>query len=111
MLSPRGYPPGYAVMIFSHRLLRYLTPFLHLLALRANIALLALGAGALYEVTLALQLALLLGALLGGGAARPPAADRPLLRAHDRLARGRAVGLAAPRRPGAANGKLPRGTR
>ena len=66
MLSPRGYPPGYALMILSHRLLRYLTPFLHLLALAANIALLALGAGSLYEVTLALQLALLLGALLGG---------------------------------------------
>jgi glycosyltransferase involved in cell wall biosynthesis len=66
MLSPRGYPVGYALMIVSHRLLRYLTPFLHLLALVANIALLALGAGALYEVTLALQLALLLGALLGG---------------------------------------------
>lgn len=66
MLSPRGYPPGYALMIYSHRLLRYLTPFLHLLALLANIALLGLGAGAVYEVTLALQLALLLGALLGG---------------------------------------------
>jgi glycosyltransferase involved in cell wall biosynthesis len=66
MLSPRGYPPGYALMIVSHRLLRYLTPFLHLLALVANIALLALGAGALYEVTLALQLALGLAALLGG---------------------------------------------
>ncbi|HWY19279.1 MAG TPA: glycosyltransferase [Solirubrobacteraceae bacterium] len=66
MLSPRGYPPGYALMIVSHRLLRYLTPFLHLLALAANIALVAGGAGALYAVTLALQLALLLGALLGG---------------------------------------------
>lgn len=66
MLSPRGYPPGYALMIFSHRLLRYFTPFLHLLALAANIALLAAGAGALYAVTLALQLALLLGALLAG---------------------------------------------
>ena len=66
MLSLRGYPPGYALMIVSHRLLRYLTPFLHLLALAANIALLALGAGVVYEVTLALQLALLLGALLGG---------------------------------------------
>jgi hypothetical protein len=66
MLSPRGYPPGYALMIVSHRLLRYLTPFLHLLALVANIVLLALGAGALYEVTLALQLALGLAALLGG---------------------------------------------
>jgi glycosyltransferase involved in cell wall biosynthesis len=66
MLSPRGYPPGYALMIYSHRLLRYLTPFLHLLALLANIALLALGAGVVYEATLALQLVLLLGALLGG---------------------------------------------
>src|SRR5207245_4221930 len=32
MLSPRGYPPGYAVMIASHRLLRYATPALHLIA-------------------------------------------------------------------------------
>jgi cellulose synthase/poly-beta-1,6-N-acetylglucosamine synthase-like glycosyltransferase len=66
MLSPRGYPPGYALMIFSHRLLRYLTPFLHLLALAVNIALVAMGAGPPYVVALALQLALLLGALLAG---------------------------------------------
>ncbi len=66
MLSPRGYPPVYALMIYSHRLLRYVTPFLHLLALLANVALVAAAAGAVYEVTLALQLALLLGALLGG---------------------------------------------
>jgi hypothetical protein len=69
MLSPRGYPPLYALMIFSHRLLRYLTPALHALALAANIALLALGTGSaqpLYVVTLALQLGLLLAALLAG---------------------------------------------
>jgi cellulose synthase/poly-beta-1,6-N-acetylglucosamine synthase-like glycosyltransferase len=66
MLSLRGYPPGYAVMILSHRLLRYLTPALHGLALAANVALLAGGAGTLYGVTLALQLALLAGALLAG---------------------------------------------
>ncbi|HWX74626.1 MAG TPA: glycosyltransferase [Solirubrobacteraceae bacterium] len=66
MLSPRGYPPGYAVMIFSHRVLRYLTPALHALALAANVALLAEGAGALYWVTLALQLGLGLAALLAG---------------------------------------------
>jgi cellulose synthase/poly-beta-1,6-N-acetylglucosamine synthase-like glycosyltransferase len=66
MLSPRGYPPLYAIMIFSHRVLRYLTPGLHALALAANVALLAEGAGALYWVTLALQLALALAALLGG---------------------------------------------
>jgi cellulose synthase/poly-beta-1,6-N-acetylglucosamine synthase-like glycosyltransferase len=66
MLSPRHYPPGYALMIVSHRLLRYLTPLLHVIALAANIALLAGGAGALYAVTLILQLALPLAALLAG---------------------------------------------
>ncbi len=66
MLAPGGYPPGYAAMIFSHRLLRYCTPALHVLALAANVALLAAGAGVLYWVTLGLQLALLLAALLGG---------------------------------------------
>ena len=43
MLSPRGYTFGYAGMIFSHRLLRYLTPFLHAFAFLANIALVAGG--------------------------------------------------------------------
>jgi cellulose synthase/poly-beta-1,6-N-acetylglucosamine synthase-like glycosyltransferase len=66
MLSPRGYTPGYAVMIFSHRVLRYSTPWLHLIALACNIALLAAGAGALYAITLALQLALLVAAALAG---------------------------------------------
>jgi cellulose synthase/poly-beta-1,6-N-acetylglucosamine synthase-like glycosyltransferase len=66
MLSPRGYPLGYALMIFSHRVLRYSTPALHVLAFAVNVALLADGAGALYWATLALQLALALAALLGG---------------------------------------------
>jgi cellulose synthase/poly-beta-1,6-N-acetylglucosamine synthase-like glycosyltransferase len=66
MLSPRGYSPTYALMIVSHRLLRYLTPFLHLLALTANAVLVALGAGTLYTLTLALQLAVLVGAALAG---------------------------------------------
>jgi cellulose synthase/poly-beta-1,6-N-acetylglucosamine synthase-like glycosyltransferase len=63
MLDPRGYGPLYALEIYSHRLLRYLTPWLHLVALAANAAL--LGSGAVYIVTFALQLALLAGALLG----------------------------------------------
>jgi glycosyltransferase involved in cell wall biosynthesis len=69
MLSPRGYPPGYALMILSHRLLRYVTPVLHVLALAANIALVVLSGGrarGLYTVTLDLQLALLLAAALAG---------------------------------------------
>jgi cellulose synthase/poly-beta-1,6-N-acetylglucosamine synthase-like glycosyltransferase len=62
LMSPRGYSPLYALMIFSHRILRYLVPFLHIVALAANIAL--LGQGWLYIVTLVLQLALFAGALL-----------------------------------------------
>jgi cellulose synthase/poly-beta-1,6-N-acetylglucosamine synthase-like glycosyltransferase len=63
MLSPRGYGPLYAFEILSHRALRYAAPFLHLVALGTNIAL--LGKGAVYTVTLALQAAFLLAALLG----------------------------------------------
>ncbi len=69
MLSPRGYPPGYAVMVLSHRVLRYALPFLHALALAANVALVAVSGGparTLYIVTLALQLALLVAAALAG---------------------------------------------
>lgn len=66
MLSPRGYTPGYALMIVSHRLLRYGVPILHALALAADVALVALGAGAVYTVALGLQLALLAGASLAG---------------------------------------------
>jgi cellulose synthase/poly-beta-1,6-N-acetylglucosamine synthase-like glycosyltransferase len=63
MLDPRGYGPLYALEIYSHRLLRYLTPWLHLVALVANAAL--LSSGAVYIVAFALQLALLAAALLG----------------------------------------------
>jgi cellulose synthase/poly-beta-1,6-N-acetylglucosamine synthase-like glycosyltransferase len=63
MLSPRGYRPMYAFEIFSHRVLRYLSPFLHVIALVTNVLL--LGEGAVYTVTLALQLALLVAAALG----------------------------------------------
>jgi cellulose synthase/poly-beta-1,6-N-acetylglucosamine synthase-like glycosyltransferase len=62
MLAPRGYSPLYALELASHRLLRYLTPFLHLAVLAANLAL--LGEGWVYTVTLAAQLAFLAGALL-----------------------------------------------
>jgi cellulose synthase/poly-beta-1,6-N-acetylglucosamine synthase-like glycosyltransferase len=63
MLSPRGYSPLFAFELASHRLLRYLSPLLHLLALAANLAL--LGRGWVYAAALAIQLALLAGALLG----------------------------------------------
>jgi cellulose synthase/poly-beta-1,6-N-acetylglucosamine synthase-like glycosyltransferase len=64
MLSPRGYKPLYAFELFSHRLLRYLTPFLHLIAFLTNLAL--LGRGGIYVATYAVQLALIAAAILGG---------------------------------------------
>jgi cellulose synthase/poly-beta-1,6-N-acetylglucosamine synthase-like glycosyltransferase len=66
MLSPRGYTFGYAAMILSHRLLRYLTPFLHAIAFFVNIALVAGEASRLYTVTLCLQVAIFASAGLGG---------------------------------------------
>ncbi len=63
MVSPRGYSPLYAFELFSHRLLRYLSPLLHLIVLAANLAL--LGRGWVYTATLILQLGLLAAALLG----------------------------------------------
>jgi len=70
MLSPRGYDPLYALMIFSHRILRYLSPFLHVVALGASIAL--LGQGWVYVAAVALQLAVLLAALLAPIVPAPP---------------------------------------
>jgi cellulose synthase/poly-beta-1,6-N-acetylglucosamine synthase-like glycosyltransferase len=63
MLSPRGYPPLYAFEIASHRLLRYLSPLLHLIALVANAFL--LDYGWIYVLAFTLQLALVAAALLG----------------------------------------------
>jgi cellulose synthase/poly-beta-1,6-N-acetylglucosamine synthase-like glycosyltransferase len=63
MLSPRGYGALYAFQMLSHRALRYASPFLHLIALGTNIAL--LGQGRVYAVTLAGQAAFLLAAALG----------------------------------------------
>jgi cellulose synthase/poly-beta-1,6-N-acetylglucosamine synthase-like glycosyltransferase len=63
MLAPRGYSPLFAFELASHRLLRYLSPLLHLVVFLANLAL--LGDGWVYLVTLVLQLALLAAALLG----------------------------------------------
>ncbi len=63
LLSPRGYPPLYLLMMGSHRVLRYAAPFLHLGALVASFA---LGAQHwFYALALALQLGLILAAMLG----------------------------------------------
>ncbi len=63
LLSPRGYPPLYLLMMGSHRVLRYAAPFLHLGALVASFV---LGAQHwFYALALALQLGLIAAAMLG----------------------------------------------
>jgi cellulose synthase/poly-beta-1,6-N-acetylglucosamine synthase-like glycosyltransferase len=64
LLSPRGYGLVYACMIFSHRVLRYASPFLHLLALGTSIAL--IGHGSVYIAAVAAQGAVLVAALAAG---------------------------------------------
>jgi cellulose synthase/poly-beta-1,6-N-acetylglucosamine synthase-like glycosyltransferase len=88
MLSPRGYGPLYAFEIGSHRVLRYASPLLHLIALGANVAL--LGEGTVYAATLALQLALLIAAALG---AVVPAAPFRIARYYVAVTVASAVGL------------------
>jgi cellulose synthase/poly-beta-1,6-N-acetylglucosamine synthase-like glycosyltransferase len=63
MLSPRGYSPLFAFEVASHRLLRYLSPALHLVILATNVAL--LGRGWIYTATMIAQLGLVAAALLG----------------------------------------------
>ncbi|MGB0873244.1 MAG: glycosyltransferase [Solirubrobacterales bacterium] len=62
MLDPRRYGLTYAWMMFSHRVLRYLAPLLHLSALFTSAAL-AIDSTA-YAVLLGLQLALIAAALV-----------------------------------------------
>jgi cellulose synthase/poly-beta-1,6-N-acetylglucosamine synthase-like glycosyltransferase len=99
MLSPRGYPAPYAFEVFSHRLLRYISPFLHLAALAANLVL--LGQGWVYAATLAVQLGTLAAALL----ARPlPLLPLRLARYYVETTASIAAGLWDRRRGGAAVG-------
>jgi len=58
LLDLRGYPPAYALMVLSHRGLRYASPFLHLAALLASVR--------ASRPALAAQLALLAAAAAGG---------------------------------------------
>jgi cellulose synthase/poly-beta-1,6-N-acetylglucosamine synthase-like glycosyltransferase len=66
MLSPRGYGLVYWLMILSHRALRYATPALHVIALVANVIVVAQGAGPVLIATLWIQGAVIVASLLGG---------------------------------------------
>lgn len=62
MLDLRAYPPRYALMLLSHRALRYATPGLHVALLAASLALTLARRGRVYAAALALQLAVLAAA-------------------------------------------------
>ncbi len=75
MLSPRRWGLLYGFQIYSHRILRYASPFLHLATFALNLAL--LGDGLIYTLILAAQLGLLGAAGLAHlVAARPLAIAR-----------------------------------
>jgi hypothetical protein len=70
LLDPRGYPPLYGLMVASHRLLRYASPLLHVVAALATVALLPRGRR--YVAAAAVQAAVLAAAFAGGRSrARP----------------------------------------
>jgi Glycosyltransferase like family 2 len=71
LLSPRGYDPLYALMIASHRLLRYAAPALHVVMVAGALA----GRSRPAERAALAAHAALLGAALAGGRSRA----RPLL--------------------------------
>ena len=95
MLSPRGYDPLYAVMIVSHRLLRYLSPFLHVIALVTSAA----ARRPRLDLHCRTRPPARAPARRAGGAGCPvaAAAGGALLRPHHGIARRRAVGLDAER--------------
>ena len=63
MLSPRGYSPLFAFELASHRVLRYLSPLLHLIVFLTNLIL--LDQSWVYAVAFVAQLGLIAAALLG----------------------------------------------
>ena len=71
MLSPRGYPPLYALMIASHRLLRYASPLLHVVVAGATLAL--FRHGPVYRAAALAQAGLLAAAAAGGHTRLRPA--------------------------------------
>ncbi len=98
LLSPRGYDPLYALMIASHRLLRYASPALHvaIVAARARRSRAARSSAPRSPPTRRCWRRRWPAAR----AARAAAAAGALLRAHHRLARRRALRPPAPRHAG-----------
>lgn len=72
MLDPRCYSPLFAFQVFSHRALRYATPFLHIALAAANLTL--LRRGGVYRAALLVQ------ATIAGSAAAASRAPSPVTR-------------------------------
>jgi cellulose synthase/poly-beta-1,6-N-acetylglucosamine synthase-like glycosyltransferase len=70
MLDLRSLPPLYALMIVSHRLLRYGSPLLHVIALLTSLAL--IGRSPVHRAAAATQVAVLAAAAGGGRWPRKP---------------------------------------
>jgi hypothetical protein len=68
LADPRGYPPPYLLMVVSHRLLRYATPFLHVWLLAASLLLAPVSRAA--RLALGAQLAVFAAAAAGRAAGR-----------------------------------------
>ncbi len=64
LLDPRGYRPAFLFELYSHRLLRYASPFLHFAAFLCTLVL--LGHGWVYALALIVQVALLAAAAFAG---------------------------------------------
>ena len=64
MWDPRGYGALFGYQIASHRLLRYASPLLHLLALAANLPL--LRCGRIYRLAIGIQLGVIAAAATSG---------------------------------------------
>jgi hypothetical protein len=70
MLDPRGYGPLFAFEVYSHRALRYASPFLHLVLAVATLGL--LGRGRVYRLAALGQAGLGAAAALSDRAPSPP---------------------------------------
>jgi cellulose synthase/poly-beta-1,6-N-acetylglucosamine synthase-like glycosyltransferase len=88
MLDPRGYPPLFGFEVFSHRVLRYASPFLHAVLAISTLGL--RGCGGVYRLAALSQAALGLAAAL---ADRVPSAPTRLARYYVLVTASIAAGL------------------
>jgi cellulose synthase/poly-beta-1,6-N-acetylglucosamine synthase-like glycosyltransferase len=70
MFNPKGYPPLFGFQVFSHRILRYASPFLHLLLAFATLGL--WGRGRIYRLAALSQAGLGAAAALADRLPSPP---------------------------------------